>query len=109
MHAWTSRSRESVRTLMDYQRIHRTEVVALDMCEIVLIVGEEENRGLWMKGKIFQRVTGRDGVMQRAVILSKGNHLERPLQLLCLLEIRSELPAETPVVQRKEEVFLKRE
>ena len=44
MHAWTSRSREYVRTLINYQRINRTEAVVLDMGEIVLSVGEEKNR-----------------------------------------------------------------
>jgi len=73
----------------------------------VLIVGEEKNRALWMKGKVLQHVTGRDGVIRGAVVLHKGNRLERSLQLLCPLKIRRDMPAETPVVQRKEEVCSK--
>ena len=103
-HAWTRWSREYVRTLMDYHRINRTEAVVPEIGEIVLIVGEEKNRGLWMKGKVLQHVTGRDGVIRGAVVLHKGNRLERPLQLLCPLEIRSGMPAERPVVQRRAEV-----
>ena len=53
-HAWTRQSREYVRTPMDYHRINRIEAVVLEIGEIVLIVGVEKNRGLWMKGKVSQ-------------------------------------------------------
>ena len=102
-HAWTRWSREYVKTLMDYHRITRTEAVVPEIGGVVLIVGEEENCGLWMEGKMLQHFTGRDGVIRGAVVLHMRNHLERPLQLLCPLEIRSEMPAETSVVRRKEE------
>ena len=35
-------------------------------------------------------------------MLHKGNRLERPLQLLCLLEIESEMSAGTPLIENKE-------
>jgi len=98
---------KKVKTLMDYHRINRTEAVVPEIGEIVLIVGEEKNRGQWMKGKVLQHVTGRDGVIRGAIVLHKGNHLERPLQLLCPLEIRSEIVEEAPVVQSKDEVHSK--
>ena len=60
-HAWTRWSRDYVRTLMDYHSINRTEAVVPEIGEVVLIVGEEKNRGLWMKDKVLQHVTGRDG------------------------------------------------
>ena len=95
---------EHVKTLSDYHRINRAEAVVPGIGEVVLIIGEEKNRGLWMKGKVLQRVIGKDGVIRGAVELHKGNRLEWPLQLLCPLEIRNEMPAETSVEQRKEEV-----
>ena len=90
-----------MRTLMDYHRVNWTEAVVPEIGEIVLVGGEEKHRGLWMKGKVLQDVIRRDGVIRGAVVLHKVNHLLRPLQLLCPLEIRSEIPAETPLVQRK--------
>ena len=57
--------------------------------EVVLIVGEEKNRGKWMKGRVLRYVTGKDGVI-RGAMLHKGNHMERPSQLLCI-EIRNRL------------------
>ena len=43
-------------------------------------------------------------LFEKQLHCTKENRLERPMQLLCPLEIRSEMSAETPVVQRKEEV-----
>ena len=57
-----------------------------------------------MKGRILQHVKGKDGVIRGAIVLHKGNRLERPLQLLCPLEIRSEMSAETPLMENKERV-----
>ena len=53
---------------MDYHRINRTAAVVPEICEIALIAGEEKNRELWMKGKVLQKVTGRDDVIQGAVV-----------------------------------------
>ena len=103
-HVWSRWSREYVRSLMDYHRINRTEAVVPEVGEVVLIVGEEKNRGLWMKGRVLQHVKGKDGVIRGAIVLHKGNRLERPLQLLCPLEIRSEVPTETPSMENKERV-----
>ena len=103
-HVWSRWSREYVRSLMDYHRINRTEAVVPEVGKVVLIVGEEKNRGLWMKGRVLQHVKGKDGVIRGAIVLHKGNRLERPLQLLCPLEIRSEMSAETPLMENKERV-----
>jgi hypothetical protein len=53
-----------------------------------------------MKGKVTRIVKGVDGVARGVVLLHKGNRLERPLQAICPLEIRS-VTAET--VEKKEE------
>ena len=57
--------------------------------EIVLIVGEEKNKGRWIKGKVVKDVKGKDSVVRGVIILHKGNYLERPIQLVCSFEIRS--------------------
>ena len=103
-HVWSRWSREYVRSLMDYHRINRKEAVVPEVGEVVLIVGEEKNRGLWMKGRVLQHVQGKDGVIRGAIVLHKGNRLERPLQLLCPLEIRCEMSEETPSMENKDRV-----
>ena len=57
----------------------------------MLIIGEERNRGKWMNGRVLRYVKGKDGVIRGAIVLHKGNHIERPIQLLCPLEIRCPL------------------
>ena len=40
------------------------------------------------KGKVSRLVQGKDGVVRGVVLLHKGHTIERPLQLVCPLEIR---------------------
>ena len=56
--------------------------------EIVLVLGEEKNRGIWKNGKVVGHVKGRDGVVRGVKLPHKGHTIERPLQA-CPLEIRS--------------------
>ena len=55
---------------------------------------EQRNRGEWMKGRVARHVKGRDGVARGVILLHKGKHIQRTLQLVCRLEIRS-MPGET--------------
>ena len=97
VHVWRRWSREYIKSLMDYHRIKRSGTVAPEIGELALIVEEGKNRGLWIKGRVLKHVIGKDGVICGAIVLHKGNHLERPLQLLCPLEIKSELIERNPV------------
>ena len=67
----------------------RSDAVIPGVGEIVLVVGEQKNRGIWMKGKVLHHIKGRDGIVWEPVLLHKGHEIERPLELLCPLEIRS--------------------
>ena len=58
---------------------------------IVRIIGDEKNRGEWKKGRVLRHIKGRDGVVRGVGLLHKGNQIQRPLQLVCPLEIRSRL------------------
>jgi hypothetical protein len=50
---------------------------------------DEKNRERWMKGKVVNYVNVKDGVIRGVIVLHKGNYSERPVQLVCPLEIRS--------------------
>ena len=67
----------------------RSDAVIPGVGGIVLVVGEQKNRGIWMKGKVLRHIKGRDDIVRGAVLLHKGHEIERPLELLCPLEIRS--------------------
>ena len=87
-HAWRRWSREYVRSLMEQHRMNRSDAVIPGVGEIVLVVGEQKNRGIWMKGKDLHHIKRRDGIVRGAVLLHKGHEIERPLELLCPLDIR---------------------
>ena len=76
--------------------------------EIALVVGEEKNRGHWMKGKVEKLIKGKDNVVREVILRHKGHLIERPLQAVCPLEIRSdvdvvrELPAENVIAEKAE-------
>ena len=99
-HAWTRLRKEYIHGLMESHRINRNTTPSPEVGEIVLIVGEEKNRGRWMKGKVLRIVRGADGVARGVVLLHKGNRLERPIQAICPLEIRS---TEKETIVKKEE------
>ena len=59
-----------------------------------------------MKGKVEKFIKGKDNVVRGVILRHKGHLIERPLQAVCPLEIRSdvdvirELPAENVVADR---------
>ena len=54
--------------------------------EVVLIVGEEKNRGEWKKGRILRHSRGQEDVVRGLALQHKGHTIERPLNLICSLE-----------------------
>ena len=88
-HVWQRWKREYLHSLMGIHRITKTNSCIPEIGEIVLITGEEKNRGKWKKGKVIKLVKGRDGVVRGVTLLHKGHTIERPLQAVCPLEIRS--------------------
>ena len=79
---------EYVYSLMETHRITRKTAQVPDIGEIVLIVTDEKNRGEWRKGKVVRHIRGKDGVVRGLSLLHKGHHIDRPLNLVCPLEIR---------------------
>ena len=88
-HAWKRWKREYVHGLMERHRLNKERGSTPKVGEIVLIVGDEKNRGEWKKGKVVRLIEGGDGVVRGVTLLHKGHTIERPLQLVCPLEIRA--------------------
>ena len=111
-HAWRRWKKEYVHGLMEAQRIKRgREPQVPEIGEIVLVVGEGKNRGEWMKAKMVRHLKGNDGVVRGVELLHKGNQIQRPLQLVCLLEIGSstrEDPREVVEMQPRERTVKRR-
>ena len=84
---------------MESQRVNGKPVSPPEVGEIVLVMGEEKNRSEWKKGKVVRQVKGKDGVLSH-----KGHTIERPLQLVCPLEIRCTTQVEESQNEKKREV-----
>ena len=87
-HAWRRWKREYIHSLMEGHRLNKEEGATPVVGEVVLVVGDEKNRGEWKKGKVTRLIQGKDGVVRGVILLHKGHTNERPLQLACPLEIR---------------------
>ena len=92
-HVWNRCRKEYIHSLMESHRIQRERSKVPELGEVVLVVGDEKNRGKWKKEKVVNYVTGGDGVVRGVLIRYKEHIIERPLQLVCPLEIRSCEPA----------------
>ena len=85
VHAWRRWRREYIHSLMEGHRLNKEEGATPVVGEVVLVVGDEKNRGEWKKGKVSRLIQGKDGVVRDVILLHKGL-IERPLQLVCPLE-----------------------
>ena len=108
-HAWSRWKREYVHSLMESHRVVKGDGKLPEVGEIVLVVGEEKNRGFWKKGKVLRHIVGKDGVMRGVVLLHKNHKIERPIQLVCPLEIRShgEVEKSTDLIPQTEDARVK--
>ena len=87
-HAWKRWKHEYIQSLLEGHRVNRKTTPLPDIGEIVLVVGNEKNAAKWKKGRVMHHVRGRDGVIRGVSLLHKGHHIERPLSLVCPLEIK---------------------
>ncbi|XP_068721773.1 uncharacterized protein [Montipora capricornis] len=90
-HVWQRWKKEYVHSLMESDRIKRGECNYPEIGEIVLIIGDEKNRGEWKKGRVLTHIRGRDRVVRGVGLLHKGNQIQRPLQLICPLEYEADM------------------
>ena len=98
-HAWKRWKHEYIHSLLESHRVNRKTGTVPDIGEIVLVVGDEKNRAKWKKGRVMSHVQGRGGVMRGVILLHKGHHIERPLSLVCPLEIKGTVATEDAPLQ----------
>ena len=90
-YAWKRWRHGYVHSLVETYRITRKTVKVPYIGEIVLIVADEKNRRAWKNGKVVRHIRGKDGVVRGLSLLHKVHHIDRPLTLVCPLEIRQAL------------------
>ena len=82
---------------METHRITCKTAKVRDIGEIVLIVADKKNRAEWRKGKVVRHTGGKGGVVRGLSLLHKGHHIDRPLNLVCPLEIRQAVASDKGV------------
>jgi len=91
-HVWSCWSKEYITSLMEVHRINRKKSPRLpEIGEVVLIVGDERNKGQWKKARVEELLKGRDSVVRGVILRYKGHLIERPIQAVCPLEIRCQV------------------
>lgn len=84
---WKRWTTEYIRSLRERRLNQSGESSKVKIGEIVLIKGEEKDRGQWKIGVIQKLVKGRDGVIRGAKLKTVNGVRERPLQLLYPMEL----------------------
>ena len=79
---------------MESHRINRKIEKVPDIGEIVLVIGDEKTRGEWKRGKVVRHVRGKDEVVRCVSLLHKGHYIDRPLNLVCPLEIKGTMASD---------------
>ena len=79
---------EYVHSLMEHHRVIKGENACPEVGEMMLVVGEEKNRAEWKRGKVVELIKGKDNAVRGVKILTKGHTIERPLTLVCSLELK---------------------
>jgi len=89
---WARWTGEYVRSLRERHNLkHKKNAPTIKEGEVVLIKGEERNRGRWKVGVITSLIVGRDGVVRAARVRTGKSFLERAIQHLYPLELSCDL------------------
>ena len=85
---WQRWKREYMRALRERHNLtHDGKEKELRRGDVMLIKGDEKNRGLWKIGIVEQLIPGRDGVVRGVKLRAGKSFMERPIQFLYPLEL----------------------
>ena len=92
---WSRWTGEYVNALRErHNRKYDSKIPSLKEGDVVLIKGEERNRGKWKIGIITNLITGRDNIVRAARLRAGKAYLERAIQQLHLLELSCDVTNE---------------
>ena len=83
---WTRWTEEYIRSLRERHN-HQKGKLLIKTGNVVLIQGDERNRGKWNVGIVVKLIKGRDGVVRAARLRAGKSFLERAVQQLCPMEL----------------------
>ena len=78
---------------------HKTKGRKIKEGDVVLIKGEERNRGKWKIGIVVKLIRGRDGIVRAAKLRTGTSHIERAVQHLYPMELECDIQKEEPATE----------
>ena len=95
---WTRWTEEYIRSLRERHNLnHQKGSPLIKTGDVVLIQGDERNRGKWNLGIVVKLIKGRDGVIRAARLRAGKSFLERAIQQLCPMELSCDSYQESQV------------
>ena len=89
---WQRWKTEYLRTLRDRHNLKfKDREPHIAVGEVVLIRGDEKNRGQWSIGVVESLIKGKDDVIRGARLKTNKSHVERAVQLLYPLELSCDI------------------
>ena len=85
---------EYVRSLRERHDVTKRNSYHPEVGEVVLIVGDSKNRRRWSHGLVCELLKGKDDVVRGVRMVVRNKIWERPIQLICPLEIKSKMTLE---------------
>ena len=94
---WRRWSAEYLRGLRERHNVkHNKRQLSLTSGDVVIIKGDEKNRGQWKLGIVDELFPGSDGVIRAVKLRAGKSYLERPIQHLYPLELSCDRTADKP-------------
>ena len=100
---WKRWSSEYVKALRERHNMkHHGKVINIKIGDVVIVKGEEKNRGKWKIGVVERLVVGKDGIVRGAKLRVGQNTLERAVQHLYPMELSCDVAVKTPESRPRE-------
>ena len=94
---WKRWSAEYLRGLRERHNMkHNKRQLSVTSGEVVIIKGDEKNRGQWKLGIVDELFPGSDGVIRAVKLRAGKSYLERPIQHLYPLELSCDRTTDKP-------------
>ena len=87
---------EKIETRVALRVKHKDKTFKINVGDVMMIKGEEKNRGHWKIGIVNRLHIGKDNII-RVAQLHIGKLIDRPIQLLYPLDLHCELQQQTRV------------
>ncbi len=89
---WKRWKTEYVRSLRERHNMKsKDRNQQIEIGQVVMVHGEEKNRGVWKIGVVEQLIQRRDGIVRAARLRTGKNKIERAIQMLYPLELQCDV------------------